>query len=202
MKNISLIILLLFYSIQGISQTKATRPDSEYDKVKASVINFLNWYKNKELDTAKKDGSPFHYSIIRGGYPDTSKQRIDMEGVEEYLNHLKGSGYLSNTYLNDLRQYFKEIGDHMQAAPKVNALVAVPGLNTDWILKTFEPEMILDHIRQGRFDKINIIYNKAIVRFRISKIVQMLFTLTRINDRWVIDYIGYDGTYKYSISRE
>lgn len=204
MKKILLIILPLFFCSQsGICQIKSKQQNSDSHKIEKTVSNFLKWYKSRENDTAKNGTSRPSYSLTKGGYPDTTtKQVINMEGVEVYLSYLRKSGYFSESYLNDLRQYFKEIDKGMQTAPKTNTLIAVPGLNTDWILKTFEPEMVLDHIKNGRFDKVNIIYNKAIVRFRISKVVQMLFTLTKINNKWLIDYIGYDNTYKFSLGRE
>jgi hypothetical protein len=167
-------------------------------KIERTIINFLNWYKIDDQDTTKVS-----YAFIKGGYPDTTtKQRIDMDGVELYFTHLRKAGYFSESYINDLREYFRNIDNGLQAAPKLKDLVAIPGLDGTWILKTFDSDMILDHIKKGRFDKIAVIYNKAIVRFRISKIVIMLFTMTRENNKWLIDYIGYDNTYSYSLGRE
>lgn len=198
MKKVAVIIFLIFFCKDGISQNKNSYANKEAINIENTIINFLKWHKNGEEDTSKTI-----YSFTKGAYPDTStKKVIDMHGVEIYLDHLNRSGYFSESYLNDLRSYFINIDKGLQAAPKQKDLVATPGLGTDWLLDTMEPEMILDHINEGHFDKISIIYNKAMVRFRISKVVQQLYTLTRYNGKWVIDYIGFDNTYQYSLGRE
>lgn len=195
-KSILIVSILIFCFQYSISQPTSKHLNSI--GIKETIIGFLNWYKVEQPDTLKKS-----YSLLKGGPPDTTtKQRINMDGVEMYLRDFRETGYFSETYLNDLRLYFKEIDDGLQLAPKTKDLIAIPGMNHDWILKTFEPEMVLDHIQEGKFDKIEIIYNKAIARFRISEVVQLLFTLTRSGNKWLIDYIGYDGTSKYSISKE
>jgi hypothetical protein len=194
MKKPALIVaLLIFLSHPGICQLKNPKDD-----IKETVVNFLNWYKTEQHDKAQS-----HYSFIKGGYPDTTtKQAVDWMGVERYLNHLRETGYFSETYLNDLGYFFKKIDDNLKTRPKTKDLVKIDGLDRDWILKTFEPEAILDQIEAGRFNKISVIYNKAMVRFRISKSVQLLFTLTRTTNKWQIDSVGYDASYKYSAARQ
>jgi hypothetical protein len=188
--------ILLFSGGNIIAQAMASR--TQQKALTNTIVNFLKWYKVEASDTSKKN-----YSFTKGGYPDTTtKVAIDMDGIEIYLNHLNQSGFFSETYLNELRYYFKKIDIGLQARQKENDLIKIDGLDRDWILETFEPEMILDHIKEGRTDKITVVYNKAIVRFRISKIVQLLFTMTKSNKKWLIDYIGYDNTYQYSLGKQ
>jgi len=192
-KAAAIIFLSIFLSQPGICQLKNPK-----DNIKETVVSFLKWYKTEQHDEAHS-----RHSFIKGGPPDTTtKQAIDWKGVEMYLNHIRETSYFSETYLNNLWLFFKKIDDNLQTRPKMKDLVKIDGLDRDWILSTFEPEAILDHIEAGRFDKICIIYNKAIARFRISKTIQLLFTLTRAGNKWQIDYIGYDAGYKHSAARQ
>ena len=189
-----IILLIVFNNYYAYGQSKS----SEKEKIESTIVDFLRLYKIIEADTTFKG-----YKITKGGYPDsTTQQLIDFDGLEKYLAEINQKNFLSETFLNDLRRYFFRINEEMKLIPPQNELNAIPGLGTDLILSTFEPKEILDHIDEGRFNKINIIYNKALVRFRIRKEVQMLFILTRSKENWQIDYIGYDNTYKYSFGRQ
>lgn len=192
--KIFICLLFLFSPLSSFSQKSRNKAGIE-----KTITDFLKWYKIEEADTSRKN-----YTITKGGYPDTTTDlRIDSAELERYLAHLRKADYLSDTYLNYLRDYFTEIDQGLKAEKgHRKELYKVNGLDTDWILSTFEPDAILDHIKDGQFDKIEIIYNKAMARFRISKSLQLLFTLTRYKNNWLIDYIGYDASYKYSFARQ
>lgn len=189
-----IILLIIINSYYAFSQSKST----EKVKIESTIVDFLEFYKNVQSDTTLRN-----YSITKGGYPDSMNQQlIDFDGLEKYLNEINQKKLLSETFLNDLRRYFFYINEKLKLIPPKNELNTIPGLETDLILSTFEPEEILDHIDEGKFNKINIIYNKALVRFRIRKEIEMLFVLTRWKETWKIDYIGYDNTYKYSFGKQ
>lgn len=193
MKRTALIILIAISCYEpGICQTKNHYADTNEISIKKAIINFLDWYKIEQGDTSKKA-----YSFTKGGFPDTTtKTTIDIKGVEMYLDELKKAGYFSESYLNNLWFYFKDIDDDLQTSPKTKDLIKIPGMDIDWILNTFEPEEILNNINRGEFKRISVIDNKAIVQFQIAKRIPLLFTLTRENNKWLIDYIGYARTDK------
>jgi len=119
-----------------------------------------------------------------------------MNAVEGYLIHIKSSGFVSESFINDLRQYHQKIADDVKnytPYPKSERRFSIPGLNLD-VIFGFEPEEILDHINEGRFTKIYTVYDKAIVKFDISKFKQYIFTLTKVDNKWLIDYYGLDRT--------
>jgi hypothetical protein len=173
-------------------QSKKVNPNQI--KIKETIIGFLRWYKQFDNDTTKAT-----YSLIKGGYPDTTTVvRIDKNGVESYLNAFRKSKFVSETYIDGLRDYFFYIDEGLATAPKVHDLVKIQGMDIDFALHTFEPEAILDHIDNSRISKLYIIYNKALVTLHISKYIDLLFVLTRQNNKWLIDYMGDDATNKNS----
>lgn len=197
MKKISIVLILsLLYINYSVAQSKSQKEDET--KIKSVVVNFLNWHKN-----GPPDSTFGKYSITKGGYPDsTTKTTIDFEGVKIQLEQFRRSGFVSETFINDLRQYFVDVNAILEKRSPSAELLRIPELDEDYVLKTIEPEAVLLKIEQGRFDKINIIFNKAIARFSISKYAVLIFTLTKINGYWKIDYIGWDTSMKYSISAQ
>jgi hypothetical protein len=151
-------------------------------------------------DTSKKS-----YSVVKGGYPDTTtKTRIDANGLELYLAEFRKSQFVSESFINNFRAYFLEIDKQLSTLPIGHDLQKLPviGLDSDPVLLTFEPEMILDHIKESKITNTYIIYKKALVRLYISKYIAMVFVLSKINDQWKIDYLGGDATGKDSFFKQ
>lgn len=186
---LSIFCLLMF----NISYAQDKQRNNE---IKSTIINFLTWCKltqaqrNLISDTLKQD-RPI---IIRKNIDTLVKISIDMLAVEDYLKHINSSNYVSETFINNLRMYHKKIADKVDMYPsfsKNRAFFAIPGLDLDPIFG-FEPEEILDHISTGIFTKIRIISDKAIVKFDLSPFNQYIFTLTKTDGKWLIDYFGTD----------
>lgn len=119
-----------------------------------------------------------------------------------YQNYLRKSGYFSETFLAWVRDYYLAIDKELEKRPKTKDLVKVNGLDVDVLLQTYDTADILDHIDKANLDRCYLIYNKAIARLTISSVVKMIFTLTKTKNKWLIDYIGYDNTSKFSLGRE
>lgn len=135
-------------------------------------------------------------AIIRGYNEDTIKKdsilRIDMNSVDEYLSNFKKSNYVSNSFLCNLRSIYKSVADTLTKYPVIDYFGPVPGLECD-LLFGFEPEEILDHIEEGQLSKVSLIYNKALVRFDISKFNKTIFVLTKLDNKsWIIESMDSD----------
>lgn len=159
-------------------------------QIKQTIISFLSWYKINE-------NKLYDSSIITGFNTDTVKKglvvNINMKAVEKYLSNFKRSNYVSEVFLNGLRQTYQSVADTLVKYPLVDYFGPIGGLEADLIFG-FEPEDILDHIKEGHFTKIRIVYDKAIVKFDVTKINQYIFTLTKVDRNWLIDYFGLDRT--------
>ena len=71
------------------------KPNPEKAAINKTIIGFLQWYKLRLNDTAKKS-----YTLLKGGYPDTTTQRrINWGGVEVYLTELKESNFVSESFV-------------------------------------------------------------------------------------------------------
>jgi len=193
-------LLFSIAAVHGFGQSKSSAHQNEKLKIGATIKGFLNWRREQE-----KQGEGDVFVPIKGGPPDTTTQtRIDMAQVEKYIADLRKTGFFSENLFNYLRGYYREIDERLAKEPlsKSTDLVLIHGFEMEILLHTFDTSDILDHIKNGRLDRCYIIYDKAIARFTISPYIKMLFTLTRVNKRWLIDYIGYDNTSVNGIGRQ
>ncbi|WP_316839190.1 hypothetical protein [Pedobacter gandavensis] len=155
-----------------------------------TAIGFLTWYKERKNHLMT---SPLVVGFNQDSIKKDSIVRIDMPAIEEYLSNLKSSNYVSDVFIDNLKRTYISVSDTLIKYPLVDYFGPIPGLESDLIFG-FEPEAILDHIKAGRFTKIYTIYNKALVKFDISELNQYIFIMTKVNNKWLIDYFGVDLT--------
>lgn len=204
MKVKKTVILLLISGIaaHGYCQGKGSTSLADRRGIETTLIRFLRWHKKEDLASNSASESKTPPSITKGGYPDSTTQIcIDTAGVAAYQNYLRKPGYFSETLLAWVRDYYLAIDKDLEKGSKMNALVKVNGLDIDVLLQTYDTADILDHIDKAHLDRCYLIYNKAIARLTISSVVKMIFTLTKTQNKWLIDYIGYDNTSKFSLGR-
>lgn len=199
-----LILILLCISFVNICQGQVPNKSNDENiiKIKKTIINFLKWYKSQQVikPIKKIDTTKLYSSIIVWKQTDNLiKPSIDMIAVEDYLRWLRESGFISETFINNLRQYHQKIADELKIVsptPKSEGFYAIPDLNLDVVFLNFEPEEILEHYKAGLFKRTSIVHNKAVVQFYVPPsynygYTKMLYTLTKDKGIWLIDYIGY-----------
>lgn len=152
----------------------------------------MQWYKNIEnkIETVQ---------IIKGLNEKEEKKgdslaRIDMDAVDVYLFNLKKSNFVSQSFLNNLRYYYQEIAVTLKKYPLVDYFGPIGGLEADLILG-FEPEETLDYINKGVFTRIYIVGDKAIAQFDIVNHVHLIFTLSKVEEKWLIDDLEFNVDY-------
>ncbi len=190
------LLLIFIYLLPTASFAQVKKVPLEQAEINKTIMGFLKWYKTRLPSTAPKN-----YSIATGGYPDTTTQkRINWEGVEKYLNEVRESKFVSENFIDSRRRYIVSINKVLEQTPPLKELRKMYGMDTDFIFPSDEPEEVLDHIDKARIRKLDVIYNKAIVSMYFSKYVNVVFTLTKgENKRWYIDYMGYDDPNLYRV---
>ncbi|AMR33169.1 hypothetical protein A0256_17970 [Mucilaginibacter sp. PAMC 26640] len=168
----------------------------EINRMKKVSVSFLKWYRQNK----------YHLSplpIVKGFNEDTIKKdsviHIDMKAVENYLTNFKQSGYVSENFINNLRQVYISVSDSLKVHPLKDYFGPVPGLGAD-ILFGFGEDDVLDYIDKGRFSNTYLIYHNGLLKFKISRFVELVFTLTKNESSWLIDSITFDGSSKSSIT--
>lgn len=191
MKKILLATLLLSVTICHAQQK------TSIGVIKNTVISFLKWHKS---GGEYKQGEL--YFVPRYDGKDSVKTYFDTDSLEMYYNNFRKSGFVSEQYINELKDYFNFYGKFIGPKREAGEIIKIDGLDQDIILNTFEPEAILDHLNKATITKSLVIYNKALLGINFSKGVDMIFILTKSDKKWLIDYIGADNTSEISFFRQ
>ena len=184
-----LLVVLLFMCSKSYAQVQV------YDTaIKGSIVNFLKWHKE-----GKEHKPGEYYFVPRYDGTGDAKRYFDRDSLELYYNNFRHSGLVSELYIVQLKQYFNYYEKFLGDKPESGDMIKIEGLDQDIVLNTFEPEEILKNLGRSKITKILVIYNKALVAMNFKKNVDMIFQLTKTNNKWLIDYIGADNTNKNSI---
>ena len=175
-----------------IYSSSILRAQTDEQSIQRIIVDFLNWHNTQEHDMVNNN-----FKVVRYA-PYTKKlERIKLvsSGVEKRLAFYRQSNFLSNSFINNLRGNFLDIGELLHKSPPVpkGERIRIPGLDLDMILQGYEPELVLDFIDKGQFKKISVLSNKSIAQFYIPDTqIVVVFTLSKFHDNWLIDSIDYD----------
>jgi len=181
--------------------------NDENAKIYATCLNFLKWYRDAQrIDSittlVKKPSIP----LIKEVYVNAKYKKllINNVGVERYIDFYRKSGFLSEVYLSGLKLYFNEINKSLTKNKPVrrNDTIKIDGLDLDIQLQTYEPEEIFDNLYRSKITQMHVIYNKALVGIHFNDNIDMIFQLTKVKGKWLIDYTGHDNTSIKSIFRQ
>ncbi len=182
---------LIIFLLLGFQLCNAQDLESK-KQIKNTIISFLKWHKSGEEFKLEK---PFIVPRYNG--KDSVKTYYDTDSLELYFNKFRKTNFVSERYISELKAYFTYYGQFIHPEPlPPGVLVKSHGMDSDFVLDTFEPEVVLDNLDKATITKLHIIYNKALVSMHFSEEVDLIFQLTKDYEskRWLIDFIGPDNT--------
>ncbi|MFD1256141.1 hypothetical protein ACFQ3S_04990 [Mucilaginibacter terrae] len=192
MKKLLILKLLIFAFVVCNAQKQTTLPI-----IKRTIIDFLKWHKaGSEFENGRA------YFVPRYDEKDTTKTYFDSDSLELYYNRFRKSNFVSETYINQLKEYFSYYGKFIGPKRSPGEIVKIEGLDQDIVLGTFEPEVILDNLSKARITKSLIVHRKALLSVNFAKEVNLVFILTKQDKTWLIDYLGPDNTSINSFFRQ
>lgn len=195
MKKLALItITVILTNLNYIyGQTPATTRLNR-QQILLTVQGFIKWYKaNKPyLDTIR---------LIQGGAPDsTTRPSIDWDGVERFLAKIDRSGFVTPAYLNTHREYFKQIDKNLEGFKLTSELIKINGMDMDFVLRTHEPDEILQKLIKGNAKIFSANGKKAYVGYELYPNTGLLFDLS-YHKKWKIEAINYDSLSEHVSSK-
>ena len=173
-------VFLVFVPCTNNPQTgKEIQPDLTKEPVK-TVVDFLKWYRENYKKISK---------IQMVNIPPTedtnSFYTINVDETERYLTVLKKSGFVSDRYLEQWRDYFKKAGIKLEQNPMNDG--PPEGFEFDFVLWTQEIDETLEAINYPKLISCKITKNKAVVKIDI--LMRLEFKLAKQNGKWLIDDI-------------
>ena len=152
-----------------------------------TVINFLNWYKEKEQIIEKIE----LINNFTGSFDSTKFYSINFDNTNKYLNLFKTSGFVSNTYVKKWQDYFIESDKELKANPQNDG---VPdGFDYNFVMCSQDWDDALKQLDKIKIVKREIRNKNAIVIVQFNSEMysnyQLEYNLTNDNNIWLIDEI-------------
>ena len=159
--------------INFVDETSNT---TDSQQARQTVLDFLTWYK-KNISAINR----FPLVNQKGEEP----YSVNLKNGERYLGYLKKSNLLTDKYLDNWRQYFKERNEGFRQNPENEG--PPTGFEYDLVLLSQDVDMQLNSLSSLKINKITVLNNSAKVKFKLIEEYQ--FELLRRNNRWMINNI-------------
>jgi hypothetical protein len=177
---LAVVVFLVFVPCTNNSQTgKEIQPGLTKEPVK-TVVDFLKWYRENYEKISK-----IQMVNIPPLEDHDSVYTVNFEEIEEYLTYLKTSGFVSDKYLQQWRDFLVKAGKKLEQ-DKVND-GPPEGFDFDFVLWTQEINDTLEAIKNPKLISSKITQNKAVVKIDIM--MRLEFKLSKQNDKWLINDI-------------
>ncbi len=145
----------------------------------SSVLGFLAWYRDNETWV-----NDHHY--IDGGLKDSSTfYHINWYKAEDYLFALRSSHFLSENYLQDLKQYLASCDSLMKKIPQNDGPPIA--LDFDLVIKSQDYQDIYDSLSVSKVIDQKINGNKAELVIRHNSFRSHRYYLTKYGNYWLLD---------------
>lgn len=148
---------------------------------KEVIIQFLKWYKSN-IEKVNK------FPILIKDSADNFM--INTTACNNYLKVLNSSKCLSPRYIAYWRSFFNDKATGLQSNPVQSDIPE--GFDLDFVLSTQEPELILYHISQTKFETHSLTNTSAVIglSWPLEDGMQYNVEMHKNKQGWQIDYIA------------
>lgn len=191
MKLLSSALLILCLCICYSSYSQSTtikekgahlyRANTDTLTPKQVITKFLKWYK---INLHKANSFPI---LIKDS---VDNFMINKSAGNKYLSFLKSSGCLSSRYIAYWKSFIDDKAIGLQNNPLQSDIPA--DFDLDFILRTQEPELVLNHISEMKFQTVSARKNDMVIGLRgpQKEAGQYNFEMHKGAAGWQIDYIS------------
>ena len=159
-----------------------------FDQPAKTVVDFLDWYRH----SAYYHSNAFVNNVGQE-YSDSAKfYSVNFTETEKYLDTLKATGWISEKYIAQWRQYFADCQKEFDKNPQNDG--PAYGFDADLIMLSQEYDEDLDHLEKCRVAGLIVTGAKATVVIEFYTGRRMKYLLSMNNGIWQIDDIdiGYN----------
>jgi hypothetical protein len=162
----------------------ATPPsDQAFKKQPAgTILNFLRWYRANVTQLKKIE------MVSHSTNPDSSQYYVVNEaGTEQYLAAMQKSGFVSESYLNRWRMYFKKCNEDLRKTPQTEA--PVQGLDFDLVMLSKEYDEDLSKIERSTVEYENLKNDEGSITIGLPTAGRLKYWISKQDGKWLIDDI-------------
>jgi hypothetical protein len=171
-----------------VAPTSQDTNSSIHQSVK-TAIDFLKWYRDNRKRLIKIQLVNNEDNAGKDKYDTTKFYSVNFDSAEKYLKEFRQSGYVSDTYIDKWKQYFKKCDANFKKNPQNDGIP--DGFDYDFVMLTQEFQEQLSNINKIKLtvNTDNIDKDKAIVEMQLYSFGRLTFSLTKYDGRWKIDDI-------------
>src|SRR6185503_6999129 len=172
------ITLLIF--IASLSFT--CEPNGDKEQIERQIKGFLAWYSGNWDNLRSLIDAMIDNSMI--DTPDSTKvYKVDFQKAEIYLSRFKQSGFISETYLNNYRDYFKASELNFE---RIKQYMGPPiGFDYDFVFRGNMFEEELKNPDKAQLTDVVIEKEKAKVTITFDFHGYYIYKLTKVKNVWL-----------------
>jgi len=154
----------------------------------AVVVDFLNWYKDNYNSANNESRDLVSYDTINNPPKPVT---VNWPECDAWLKKIQESGFVSDKYIEQWRNYFQEQAKSLKAKPEYEG--EIDGFGYDFVLFTNDVDWTLNSIKDLQIEKIKSNdQNQTLVTFYAPS-VRLTFYLSEYDGKWLIDNIVNGG---------
>lgn len=149
-----------------------------------TIIDFLTWYRENRDRLGKIQ------LVNNADDMESSPSKfysVNFNNTEVYLMEIKKSTFVSDAYINDQRQYFKECSQQLKENPQNEGPPA--GFEFDLILLSQDYEEDLANLDKSIVTAIDLKDKNTKLKLSFQSESALVFTILKNNGQWFIDKI-------------
>lgn len=177
-------IISITLLITACSSKETKKELSITDQPAKTVIDFIKWYDNNMSSLNRIELVNNNSDTI---YDSTSLYRINFTNTELFLAEIKKSGFVSDAYLDFMRNYFKDCEENFIKTQQYDG--PPEGFDFDLIMWSQEYDEDLKNIDKSTVGAATISPQKANIEIKFPLGGSLKYDLSLYNDKWMIDKI-------------
>ena len=147
-----------------------------------TILNFLRWYRSNVKELKKIE------LVKHSANPDSAKYYVvNDEGTEKLLGALQQSGFVTDSYINRWRAYFRRCNDNLRKTPTTEA--PVQGLDFDLVMLSKDYEDDLNGFEKSTVENVKLADDMGSITVGLPTVGRLKYWVSKQDGKWQIEEI-------------
>lgn len=147
-----------------------------------TILNFARWYRSNVNELKKIE------LVKHSSNPDSAQYYVvNAEGTEKLLGALQQSGFVTDSYINRWRAYFRKCNDNLRKTPTTQA--PVEGLDFDLVMLSKDYDEDLNGFEKSTVENVKLTDDKGSVTVGLPTVGRLKYWVSKQDGKWQIEDI-------------
>src|SRR5438128_5853685 len=147
----------------------------------STILDFLKWYRSNVTQLKKIE------MVSHSGSHNSGPYTVNFKGTEAYLDALQKSGFVSDKYVDNWREYFEKCDANFKKNPQTEG--PAKGFEFDFIMWAKDYDEDLTNIEKSKVEFQKFSGDQGAITIGLPTVGRVKYKVTRQGDKWVIDDI-------------